>query len=266
MTIQYASDLHLEFPANREYVMDKPLVPAADVLILAGDIMPIGSENEHVEFLDYLSNHWEQVYWLPGNHEYFGVDIKPYTRFLDHPVRHNITMVNNMVLTFEKVRIILTTLWSKISPMNTWAVEQGVNDFHKIKYDGAPLRAATFNALHAESRRLLEIFYKVDFDGKTVVVTHHVPTLMHYPKQYVGSAINEAFAVEMQDDILEKSPAAWIYGHHHQNVPEFKIGNTRMLSNQLGYAHLGEHRYFDHSRTLTVKSAETNSSSKPSKT
>ena len=38
MRLQYASDLHLEMPANRDFMLAGALEPAADYLLLAGDI------------------------------------------------------------------------------------------------------------------------------------------------------------------------------------------------------------------------------------
>ena len=41
MKIQYASDLHLEFRANREWLRENPLEVTGDILLLAGDVMHI---------------------------------------------------------------------------------------------------------------------------------------------------------------------------------------------------------------------------------
>ena len=69
----------------------------------------------------------------------------------------------------------------------------------------------------------------------TVVVTHHVPTLIHYSSVYRSSRLTVAFAVEPFDFIADATPDYWIYGHHHINVPDFKMDETMMVINQLGY-------------------------------
>ena len=72
MKIQYASDLHLEFKENSNFLKHHPLIVAAEVLVLAGDIGYIGDDNySRHPFWNWASENYRQVIVIPGNHEFY---------------------------------------------------------------------------------------------------------------------------------------------------------------------------------------------------
>ncbi|MBC7383335.1 MAG: hypothetical protein H7296_10155 [Bacteroidia bacterium] len=85
-----------------------------------------------------------------------------------------------------------------------------------------------------------------------IVITHHVPTRSHYPQQYINSHINSAFASELHGLIESTNANYWMYGHHYCNVLPFKIGNTTMVTNQLGYVMRGEQHLFKHGAVRVI--------------
>ena len=72
MKIQYASDLHLEFYSNTDYIIKNHLKVTGEILILAGDIHVINSE-KYLEnpFWDWASKNYKQVIVAYGNHEFY---------------------------------------------------------------------------------------------------------------------------------------------------------------------------------------------------
>lgn len=244
MIFQYCSDLHLEFPENKVFLKNNPLKPKGDVLLLAGDIMPFIQMDKHIDFINYVSDNFQLTYWIPGNHEYYYFDAAKKSGTLNEKIKSNVFLINNCTIKHENVNLIFSTLWSHISPANEWNIERSVNDFKLIKYNGYRLSSTQFNQLHQESIRFVKKETVQLQTGKTIVVSHHVPTLFNYPTQYKNSNINEAFAVELFDFIETSTINYWIYGHHHTNTPEFKIANTTLLTNQLGYVQNNEHNFF----------------------
>lgn len=252
MLLQYASDLHLEFAANKEFLKQHPLQPVGEVLVLAGDIVPFSVMGKHKDFFNYLSDHFATTYWLPGNHEYYHFDIAEKSGVLNEKIRSNVFLVNNTSVVHENVKLIFSTLWSKISAGYQWQIERSMNDFHQIKHKGFRFSAEQYNQLHEDSLALLQKELKTVKNEKVAVFTHHCPTFLNYPAQFKGDVLNEAFAVELHDMIEASNFTYWAYGHHHSNIPEFSIGNTKLITNQLGYVQRNEHRLFETNKCMEL--------------
>src|SRR3989304_3522354 len=129
MKLQYASDLHLEFPENMEFLKRNPLLPGGDVLLLAGDIVPFAVMDKYADFFSYLSDNFPNTYWVPGNHEYYYYDITEKYGTLNEKKRSNVFLVNNTSVILESTKLIFTTLWSEIGSLNQWIIQQRISDF-----------------------------------------------------------------------------------------------------------------------------------------
>lgn len=252
MKIQYCSDLHLEFPENQSFLKSNPLKPTGDVLILAGDIVPFNQMEKHPDFFNYLADNFETTYWIPGNHEYYRSDVSERSGTINEKIRSNVSLINNQSVKINNVRIIFTTLWSHITPFHEWKIQRNMSDFHVITYQGQRFSTAVFNQLHEECRTFLVSALQDNKDCETIVVSHHVPTLINYPQRYEESLLNEAFVVELSDLIESSGIDYWIYGHTHANTTDFEVGKTLMLTNQLGYIEYNEHQDFDIAKIITI--------------
>lgn len=247
MKIQYCSDLHIEFPENASFLKNNPIKAIGDVLILAGDIVPFAVLDKFDWFFDDLSKRFEYVYWVPGNHEYYYSDISLRSGSFCENIRNNIFIVNNHTVELDDIRLIFSTLWTKLSEANQWDIALRLSDFHVITKLPDDFTPSHYNNLHKESLSFIKEALLIKTNKTTIVSTHHVPTFMNYSEKYKGDILNEAFAVELFDLIEEYSPDYWIYGHNHFNVNAFSIGKTKLLTNQLGYVKYGEHSLFSDS-------------------
>ncbi len=204
------------------------------------------------DFFSYVSDNFETTYWLPGNHEYYHFDIAEKSGVLYEKIRDNVFLVNNTAVNHGKVKLIFTTLWSKINPAYRYQIERSMNDFRLIRHRGHRFSVESYNELHGECLAFIQDEVDSNKDHQLVVFTHHCPTFLNYPEQYKGDVLNEAFAVELYALIESSTIEFWGYGHHHSNIPEFRIGKTKLITNQLGYVQSNDHRLFESNKVIVV--------------
>lgn len=235
MKLQLASDIHLHL--NKTFDFESY---DSDILVLAGDIW---SGTRGIEFAESLAErHGKPVIYLAGNHEYYGHNYNQLQESLRLRAKNsqNVFFLNNDVFYYEDVRFIGTTLWTdyKLDGRYKQAdvmliVENVLSDHRYIKF-GTDGFFTTKHALmlHNAARNFLQVELDKPWDGKTVVITHHAPSLKcahpdYQLDQMAGAFISDCEALVHKADV-------WLFGHTHANV-DFQIGKCRVVSNQVGY-------------------------------
>ena len=253
MKIQFASDLHLEFKDNSRWLRDNPLIPVGDILLLAGDIGYLGDENYRKHpFWNWCTENFKETIVVPGNHElYKGFDINDLTEGWELKIRDNVRTVYNKILHYGDIDIICSTLWAEIPLREAYFTEKGVSDFRRIR-DGE--RLLSWERFNEEHRKCVDFICRNVEESKAntkIVVTHHVPSFQLMAEEFRGSMINGGFTSNLDKMIESLSVNYWIYGHSHRNI-ETEIGETKMLTNQLGYVFANEHIDFNRKKFIEV--------------
>ena len=264
--IRVCSDLHLEqYQGQRAEFLRNNFVPhddrdAESILVLAGDIS--SKTAQLVEFLREVEQYFLRVYYLPGNHEFYGHNMLKWSEHMLTAMKEGpagdpanpktaIVTLDVGVEELENVRIIWGTLWGDgdKSLADQAAIARGLRDFYVIMMDDSkrnnPPRRFTVQdmmKLCQEHKRVIKEHLAKPFDGVTVVATHHLPSYrLCHPR--FGTDINGGFAANC-DDILayDNAPDVWIHGHTH-DTGDGVMWNTRIVCNPSGYYFENDARY-----------------------
>jgi len=245
MKLHVLSDLHTEF-ANFS-----PPGTDADVVVLAGDIgVGLGGIEWAVRRFSEVP-----VIYVPGNHEFYDHDIG-LTDELKATAPANIHILNNDKLELDGVRFVGSTLWTDFKlhgEGEAWFARRRamrlMEDFTLIRNGGRRLTPEDSVAVHETSKAWLVGELESEFDGPTVVVTHHLPASTSIAKRYTNDPLNPAFASRLEDVIEKYRPELWIHGHTH--VPcDYELFDTRIVCNPGGYP--GENRRSEFRDDLVV--------------
>ena len=247
MKIQYASDLHLEFPDNSRWIEANPLKVNGDVLVLAGDIHVLGTIEMFAHpFFDWCESNYAATLIVPGNHEYYGAfDLAQTLDHWDLSVRPHVHVLNNHSVIIDDTEFFLTTLWSRIAPQDEMLVNKHLTDCYRMFYHGHPFKACHFGEVHDVCRQWLDDALRESTAKHRVVVTHHCPVLKEDPR-YESNGLTWAFIVPMESYVEQCGADAWIFGHTHYNGARgMRLGGTTMCVNQLGYVKNGIEQGFE---------------------
>jgi predicted phosphodiesterase len=229
MKIQVASDLHLEFLENRHaFEEEEIIIPVGDVLVLAGDISNFSDEHEEKLF-QKISTHFEKIIYIPGNHEYYHSNAEESNfKFFEIDKKYdNVIRLNNNTYEHNGVKFICSTLWSGISKLSSYHL----NDYIVIgNFDWEKE-----NEYHDYCLEFVESELKKEYDGKVVVVSHHLPVQECISEKYKGNPINDGFAGEA-DYLFDYNIDLWIHGHSH-DFSDITYKDTRIVRNPRGFSH-----------------------------
>lgn len=255
MRCHYLSDLHLE---SQDF---GAALPEGDVLIIAGDLCharcldpaqadkyAVAQRGRTLRFLEEALRKFAHVLLVAGNHEHYDGVLEDTTGLLR---RHlpGVTVLDGDVAEIEGVRFFGATLWTDLSGLDdagATAVRKGLGEYFFVKTRagaaGPPLAklrpADTHRAHEAAWARLRDAVTRAP-RRPTVVVTHHAPSRLGLNPRFADSPLNPAFASDLDRCIaaFENVPV-WVHGHTHV-ARSYRIGNTLVRSNALGFAAKG---------------------------
>ena len=155
MIVQYASDLHLDYGQNYEYVLNKGFEEEGNVLILAGDVANLVALRTYRLFWDLCSSNFEKTIFVPGNHDYYGEwdKVEDLIEPIKISIRPNVTCCNNEVVRVGDTDFICSTLWSNIIPEQAAAVNSTLLDFSEITFDGKRITSGSRSRVRCQAYR-----------------------------------------------------------------------------------------------------------------
>lgn len=257
MKFRLFSDLHLEFDSPVKHWTIPRLEGDKDtVLLLAGDITANHNQWKKNPQWDYFTpwirnacKQFKAVIYVMGNHEFYhGViqKVKDHWKSIQYD---NLYVLDDEIMFLDGVRFVGGTLWTDFgnNPISEVDAMLHMNDFKVIKtYREGMKKKININDWHAMNRSTMRVIreaMETEHDGKTVVVTHHAPSHHSVGDEYRESN-NDAYCNHLDNLIAYSDFDLWVHGHVH-STNDYKIGNTRIVSNPRGYADHDLNQNFD---------------------
>lgn len=242
MRINYFSDIHLEFGSLEAPDND------ADMIIAAGDI-GIG-----VEGANWLKTLNKPVLYVAGNHEFYTDEYQQTLQLIRNQCAGSqVSFLENDSVIVQGVRFLGCTLWADLfteGDKKAEALGQTLNDFRRIQFGERRFDTVQFSRLYQNSKAWLERQLALPFAGKTVVISHHAPSLWSWNGS--AHALKKlAYCNDLKPLLHEYAIAAWFHGHVHSPM-DYRIAGARILCNPRGYLGTKIVAGFDRNRMVQI--------------
>jgi hypothetical protein len=232
MRLYVISDLHLEFA---------PFVPPiveCDAVVLAGDtdLKLRGIKWALETFPD------RPVLYVFGNHEFYG---EKWPRLIEKgralAAGTNLRILENEVCEIGGWRFFGATLWSDFRAIgdqveSSMAAQRTMTDFKRIRHWPSLRKFSPIHARLAHGNTLLALrsFLTSGDPRRSVVITHHAPSLQSLPENLRADPVSGAYVSDLEGVISETGLRLWVHGHvHHRSM--YCVGMTQVLANPRGY-------------------------------
>lgn len=245
MRIHLLSDLHNEFEPYT------PLPHDVDVVILAGDI---DIKSRGVEWA--RRSFPGPVLYVPGNHEYYGGHLVRTLENMRQTQDERVRVLDRDEVIISGVRFLGATMWTDYAAtgdpiLASLSAQDAMNDFRHIRTENYRLiRPSDLIKQSVSTRDWLRNKLNEQFDGHTVVISHHAPSLHSLREPpYSGSHMDAAYANHWEELMFDHQIALWVHGHSHTAV-DYEVAATRVVCNPRGYP--GEETGYDPSLVITL--------------
>lgn len=233
MNLHILSDLHIEFGP-----FDLPETQA-DVLIFAGDVH---TKRNGIKWIKEQAPKDIPIIYVMGNHEFYG---EKHPRIIekikDEAAGSNIHILENEKVEIDGYTFFGCTLWSDLelispSPIIGATAAMEMNDYKRIRssFTYKKLSPKDTRSEHLNSVSQIRKFLDSHNPEKSIIVTHHAPSIRSLPEHRRKKPVSCAYASNLDHVIQKFEPALWIHGHIHHNQ-DYHIGSTRIISNPRAY-------------------------------
>lgn len=259
MKIWYGSDLHCDcWYIGMDIFHHIPNWNDYDLFIFAGDItewcVGFGEKNlAYTLVIGPLLEKGKEIIYVPGNHEFYGGDYDeinddmadffkniPGITFLQYGMLHSIPGVADFIG---------GTMWTDVFKGNILAGKFMQSRMNDRKCITRGYKHFSYKDLISQCKimqsNIVTWFEKKKLQGNDVpviVISHHAPSYKSLDPAYCGGNsldrrdryINSGYASDLEHLMFNHKIDYWIHGHIHL-VWNYKVGNTNVLANPLGY-------------------------------